>query len=310
VGICGLGKRGPGLGRNFLDHRWLVSGWNRHHDVAEAMAAEGLDACGSLQELVAALVPPRAVWVMVPEGAPVDALLFGDGSEGSVGLADLLAPGDVVIDGGNSQYADAPARAQRLSENGIRFLDCGTSGGPDGARSGACLMIGGDLEVFESLEPMFADVSVPGGYRFFPGHGAGHFVKMVHNGIEYGMMQAIAEGFAVMHASAFDLDLADVTEIYQHGSVVESRLVGWLGEGYAELGNDLEGASGVVGHSGEGEWTIRAAAGLGVPVPIIEGSLRVRVETETAPNYTGQALTAMRNAFGGHGLGPGGGPRR
>jgi len=310
VGICGLGKMGAGLARNFLGHGWLVSGWNRHHDVATAMAAEGLVPAGSLQELVASLEPPRAVWVMVPAGAPVDALLFGDGTEGSVGLADLLAPGDVVIDGGNSEYLHAPPRAERLAENGIRFLDCGTSGGPDGARNGACLMIGGDREVFESLEPMFADVAVAGGYRFFPGHGAGHFVKMVHNGIEYGMMQAIAEGFAVMHASPFDLDLAEVTDIYQHGSVVESRLVGWLGEGYAELGNDLEGASGVVGHSGEGEWTIRAADALGVPTPVITDSLRVRVETETAPTYTGQALTAMRNAFGGHGLGPGGGPRR
>ncbi len=310
VGICGLGKMGAALARNFLEHGWLVSGWNRHHDVATAMAAEGLVAAGSLQELVASLEPPRAVWVMVPAGAPVDALLFGDGTDGSVGLAGLLAPGDVIIDGGNSEYADSPRRAERLAENGIRFLDCGTSGGPDGARNGACLMIGGDREVFESLEPMFADIAVAGGYRFFPGHGAGHFVKMVHNGIEYGMMQAIAEGFSVMHASPFDLDLAEVTEIYQHGSVVESRLVGWLGEGYAQLGNDLEGASGVVGHSGEGEWTIRAAEALGVPVPVIADSLRVRVETETAPTYTGQALTAMRNAFGGHGLGPGGGPRR
>jgi len=310
VGICGLGKMGAGLARNYLDHGWLVSGWNRHHDVAAGMAAEGLIPAGSLQELVASLEPPRAVWVMVPAGAPVDALLFGDGTEGSVGLANLLAPGDVVIDGGNSEYLHAPARAERLAENGIRFLDCGTSGGPDGARNGACLMIGGDREVFESIEPMFADVAVAGGYRFFPGHGAGHFVKMVHNGIEYGMMQAIAEGFAVMYASPFDLDLAEVTDIYQHGSVVESRLVGWLGEGYAELGNDLEGASGVVGHSGEGEWTIRAAEALGVPTPVISDSLRVRVETETAPTYTGQALTVMRNAFGGHGLGPGGGPRR
>jgi 6-phosphogluconate dehydrogenase len=310
VGICGLGKMGAGLARNYLEHGWNVVGWNRHHEVASTMSAEGLQAAGSLQELVAALEPPRAVWVMVPAGAPVDALLFGDGTEGSVGLSDLLAPGDVIIDGGNSEYADAPRRAERLAENGVRFLDCGTSGGPGGARNGACLMVGGDREVFESLEPMFADVSVPGGYRFFPGHGAGHFVKMVHNGIEYGMMQAIAEGFAVLHESPFELDLAEVTDVYQHGSVVESRLVGWLGEGYSALGDDLDGASGVVGHSGEGEWTIRAAKSLGVPVPVIEQSLQVRIDSETTPTYTGQVLTAMRNAFGGHGLGPGGVPRR
>ena len=310
VGICGLGKMGAGLARNFVEHGWHVVGWNRHHEVASAMAADGLEPALSLQELVAALEPPRIVWVMVPAGAPVDALLFGDDADGSVGLADLLAPGDVIIDGGNSQYADSPRRAGRLAETGVRFLDCGTSGGPDGARNGACLMIGGDPEVFETLEPMFADVSVPGGYRFFPGHGAGHFVKMVHNGIEYGMMQAIAEGFAVLHESPFELDLDEVTGVYQHGSVVESRLVGWLGEAYGELGGDLEGASGVVGHSGEGEWTILAAAALGVPVPVIEESLRARIETETTPTYAGMVLTAMRNAFGGHGLGPGGGPRR
>ena len=310
VGIAGLGKMGAGLARNFLSHGWLVAGWNRHHDVAEKMADEGLMPAGSLAELVSLIDPPRTVWVMVPEGAPVDALLFGDGSEGSVGLGDLLAPGDTVIDGGNSKWADSAPRAERLAENGVHFMDCGTSGGPEGARTGACLMIGGDRPVFEALEPMFADVSVAGGYRFFPGHGAGHFVKMVHNGIEYGMMQAIAEGFAVMEASPFALDLEEVTDVYQHGSVVESRLVGWLGEAYAQLGSDLEGVSGVVGHSGEGAWTIDAARELGVDVPVIEDSLRVRIESADKPSYVGKVLTAMRNAFGGHGLGPAGGPRR
>ena len=310
VGICGLGKMGAGLARNLIENGWEVVGWNRHHDVAQGMAAEGLTAAASLRELVAGLKAPRMVWVMVPEGAPVDALLFGDGSEGSTGLAGLLAPGDTIVDGGNSKWADAGPRAERLAENGIRFLDCGTSGGPNGAREGACLMIGGSRPVFEALEPMFADVATAGGYRFFPGHGAGHFVKMVHNGIEYGMMQAIAEGFAVLHKSPFDLDLEEVADIYQHDSVVESRLVGWLGEAYAQLGSDLEGASGVVGHSGEGEWTIQAARELGVDVPVIEDSLRVRIESAEKPTYAGQVLTAMRDAFGGHGLGPAGGPRR
>jgi len=311
VGVAGLGKMGAGLARNLLDHGWRVVGWNRHGEVARAMESERLIAAPTLPELVAELEPPRTVWLMVPAGAPVDELLFGTGGPGAVGgLAELLAPGDTVIDGGNSQWSDAPPRAQRLGELGIRYLDCGTSGGPAGAREGACLMIGGDPLVFDELEPMFADVSVAGGYRFFPGHGAGHFVKMVHNGIEYGMMQAIAEGFAVLHASPFELDLEEVTDVYQHGSVVESRLVGWLGGAFAELGSDLEGVSGVVGHSGEGEWTIRAARELGVDVPVIEDSLRVRVETAEKPTFAGQVLTAMRNAFGGHGLGPGGGPRR
>jgi 6-phosphogluconate dehydrogenase len=157
---------------------------------------------------------------------------------------------------------------------------------------------------------MFADVALPDGYRFFPGHGAGHFVKMVHNGIEYGMMQAIAEGFQVMHASEFDLDLEEVSAVYQHGSVIESRLVGWLGEAYAELGSDLEGVSGVVGHTGEGEWTINVARDMGLEAPVIADSLQFRVDSDSKPSYAGQVLTALRNAFGGHGLGPGGGPRR
>jgi 6-phosphogluconate dehydrogenase len=222
----------------------------------------------------------------------------------------LLAPGDTVIDGGNTFFRDDIVRAERLAEIGIHFMDSGTSGGPAGAREGASLMIGGDPEVFSALEGMFADVAVQGGYKFFPGHGAGHFVKMVHNGIEYGMMQAIAEGFQVMHDGPYDLDLQDVTDVYQHGSVVESRLVGWLGEAYADLGSDLEGVSGVVGHTGEGEWTIRVAEELGVAAPVIAGSLQFRVESETTPSYAGKVLTALRNAFGGHGLGPGGGPRR
>jgi 6-phosphogluconate dehydrogenase len=157
---------------------------------------------------------------------------------------------------------------------------------------------------------MFAEIAAPGAYRFFPGHGAGHFVKMVHNGIEYGMMQAIAEGFEVLHASPFDLDLEEVAEVYQHRSVVESRLVGWLQEAYAEYGDDLEGVSAVVGHSGEGEWTIDAARERNIPVPAIESALQARVDSEEEPRYAGRVLTALRDGFGGHGVGPGGGPRR
>lgn len=307
VGVIGLGKMGAGLARNLMDHGWHVVGYNRTHSVAEGMRRDGLLPAETLPDLVAALEAPRVIWLMLTAGAPVDLMLFGDGER--AGLVDLLAPGDVVIDGGNSLHVDALARAERLSEAGIGFVDCGTSGGPAGARNGACLMIGGDREVFDRLEPMFADVASPGAYRFFPGHGAGHFVKMVHNGIEYGMMQAIAEGFEVMYASGYDLDLEEVADLYQHRSVVESRLVGWLREGYAELGNELEGVSGVVGHSGEGAWTIVAAQELGVPVPVIEASLQARVDSEAEPRYAGKVLTTLRDRFGGHGLGPGGGPR-
>jgi len=252
----------------------------------------------------------------VPAGRPVDDLLFGPaesnvpGASSASGLAALLAPGDTVIDGGNSHYSDAVGRAERLAALGVHYIDCGTSGGPAGARSGACLMIGGTRGSFEPLEPMFADVAAPSAYRFFEGHGAGHFVKMVHNGIEYGMMQAIAEGFEVLHAAPFGLDLEQVADLYQRRSVIESRLVGWLAEQYAELGDDLEGVSGVVGYSGEGEWTIEAASQLDVPVPVIEESFRRRIASADDPRYAGKVLTALRDAFGGHGVGPGGVPRR
>ena len=306
VGVCGLGKMGAGVALNLVDHGWRVVGWNRHFDLAQSLAPEGLEPVATLRELVVALTPPRVIWLMVPAGNPVDDVLFSP----ETGLAQFLAPGDTVIDGGNSRFTDAAPRAERLADLGVHFLDCGTSGGPAGARNGACLMIGGSQEAFDAAEPMFADVALPDGYRFFPGHGAGHFVKMVHNGIEYGMMQAIAEGFQVMHASPFDLDLEDVAEVYQRGSVVQSRLVGWLAEAYGELGGELEGVSGVVGHTGEGEWTVQAARDLGLEAPVIADSLQFRIESEAHPSYAGKVLTALRNAFGGHGLGPGGGPRR
>ncbi len=301
VGVVGLGKMGAGLARNLMDSGWDVVGWNRTATTAHAMEPEGLRSAGTLADLVAGLRAPRVIWLMVPAGHVVDELLDE--------FVSLLAPGDTIIDGGNSYYGDAPRRAERLAETGVCFVDCGTSGGPTGARHGATLMIGGSRAAFDVLEPMFADIAAPGAYRFFDGHGAGHFVKMVHNGIEYGMMQSIAEGFSVLHASPFALDLEQVAHLYQHRSVVESRLVGWLEGVYAQLGDDLDGVSGVVGHSGEGEWTVAAGRELGVDTRIIEESLQFRKRSATHPDYTGQVLTALRDAFGGHGLGPGGVPR-
>jgi 6-phosphogluconate dehydrogenase len=302
LGIVGLGKMGAGIARNAMDRGWRVVGFNRTTSVAEGMAAEGLVPATTFKGLVAALEPPRVVWLMVPAGKPVDEVLFGWDEHGD-GLTDLLSPGDIVIDGGNSFFKDALERSSRLAERGIGFLDVGTSGGPEGARVGACLMIGGDAELFERLEPLFADVSVPDGYRFFEGVGAGHFVKMVHNGIEYGMMQAIAEGFQIMHMGPFDLNLGQVADVYQHGSVIESRLVGWLCEAFGLHGDALQDVSGIVGHTGEGEWTVTTAEELGLEARVIAEALRFRVESERNPTYAGQVLTALRNQFGGHGLG-------
>ncbi|MDA3937441.1 MAG: glucose-6-phosphate dehydrogenase [Actinomycetota bacterium] len=297
VGVVGLGKMGAGIARNLMDHGWRVVGYNRTIERAQEMEGEGLKAAISLGEFVSLLPAPRIVWLMVPAGKPVDAILFDKG-----GLLEYLDPGDTVIDGGNSNFRSDAARAAKLAATGIAFLDCGTSGGPSGARHGACLMIGGRRDAFELVEALFADIAAPGGYQFFEGAGAGHFVKMVHNGIEYGMMQAIAEGFQIMRQHAFRPDLLRVADVYQNTSVIESRLVGWLYNAYLEMGPDLAGASGMVGHTGEGAWTVDVAKDMGLPVPIIEGALRFRVESERNPSYAGQVLSALRNQFGGHAI--------
>jgi len=231
---------------------------------------------------------------MVPHDQ-VDNALFGAG-----GVVEYLDKGDVILDGGNSFYEDSVKRAKRLAKHGIKFIDVGVSGGPSGARQGASLMIGGDTEDFEHLEPLFADLAVPGGYKFFPGIGAGHFVKMVHNGIEYGMMQAIAEGFTILKKADLELKLEDIADVYNHGSVIESRLMQWLEQALQLHGSDLEDVSGSVGHSGEGEWTVDTADDIGLKARIIEDSLRFRVESEKDPSYTGRILSALREQFGGH----------
>ena len=301
IGFIGLGKMGRNLARNLLDHGWTVHGYNRTTSVAESMRGEGLLVATTPQLLVAELRKPRLLWLMLPAGPVVDTFLWGDGTAGG-GLVGMLEPGDTIVDGGNSRYTDTVARARRLAETGIRFLDCGTSGGPSGARYGACLMIGGKREDFDRLHSLWADLSVPGGFRFFEGHGAGHFVKMGHNGIEYGMMQALAEGFAVMRAVDYDLDLTSIADVYNHGSVVESRLVGWLRDAFRLHGEALEGVSGSVAQTGEGAWTAQTADELGVKAKVIEYAVRFRTESEDQPSYTGQLLSALRERFGGHGV--------
>jgi len=297
VGVVGLGKMGTGIALNLVDDTWRVVGYNRSRAKTEALEPKGVIGAFELADLVAALEPPRLAWLMLTAGKPVDAVLFDEG-----GLFDLLDAGDTVIDGGNSHFGDTVRRAEKLAERGIHMLDCGTSGGPYGARHGACLMIGGQRRVFERVEALFADIAQPDGYQFFEGHGAGHFVKMVHNGIEYGMMQAIAEGFQIMKASDYRLDLTRVAEVYQNGSVIESSLIGWMRDAFREFGPDLEGVSGAVGHTGEGQWTVETAKEMGLQARIIEGALQFRIESERDPSYAGQVLSALRYQFGGHAI--------
>lgn len=293
-GIVGLGKMGANLARRMLDKNWQVVGYNRTLEVAEAMRSEGLLPALTIPNLVHQLPAPRVVWLMVPAGKPVDEQIDE--------LIPLLAAGDTVIDGGNSNYGDAKVRADKLAMHGIAYMDVGTSGGPGGARKGPSLMIGGRQEDFDRLEHLFIDMAGPGSYQFFAGYGAGHFVKMVHNGIEYGMMQALAEGVAILKAADYELDLSKVADIYNHGSVIESRLVGWLQGALRVHGPAMDGVTGTVAHTGEGQWTVDAADKLGVQADIIRRSLEFRKESAANPSFTGQVLSALREQFGGHAI--------
>ena len=291
LGYIGLGKMGANMVERLLEKGHEVVAFDRNADAVKAAREKGARTEGSLKALVTALSSPRLAWIMVPHQA-VDAVLRE--------LTPHLTKGDTVVDGGNSPYKDSIRRSKELESKGIDFLDAGVSGGPAGARSGACIMVGGRKEVFQKLEALFRDLSVPGGYGYMGRAGAGHFVKMVHNGIEYGMMQALAEGFAIMKASDFGLELTRITDVYNHRSVIESRLVGWLQSAFQQYGEDLADISGSAAQSGEGKWTVEAGKELGIPTPVIQGALEFRMQSQNNPSYTGKLISAMRNQFGGH----------
>ena len=291
LGYIGLGKMGYNMAERLLEQGWRVVAYNKSEGPVRKIAEEGAQPTFTLQSLVSLLAPPRLIWIMVPYQA-VDPVLEG--------LLPLLQKGDTVIDGGNSPYKESMRRASELEKKGIDFLDAGVSGGPSGARKGACIMVGGRKEVFEKHEKLFRDLAVENGYGYMGKAGAGHFVKMVHNGIEYGMMQALAEGFAVLKASPFNLNLAKIADLYDHRSVIESRLVGWLKSAFEQYGERLEEVSGSAAQSGEGMWTVEAARELGIPVPILKGALDFRLQSQAGPSYTGKIISALRNQFGGH----------
>lgn len=296
LGYIGLGKMGFNMVELLLEKGHRIIAFNRSPEPVQRIAARGAEPAASLRALVHGLQRPRLVWIMVPHQA-VEGVLAE--------LAAVLEPGDAVIDGGNSPYKDSIRRARELEARGVDFLDAGVSGGPAGARTGACVMIGGREEVFRRYEPLFRDISVTGGYARVGASGAGHFVKMVHNGIEYGMMQALAEGFAIMRASDFGLDPVKIADLYNHRSVIESRLTEWLKTAFDRYGAELDGVSGAVAQSGEGAWTVEAADELGVAAPVIRSALEFRMQSQKNPSYTGRILSALRNRFGGHESAPG-----
>ena len=294
--MVGLGRMGANMTTRLLKagHRMVVHDM-KPEAVAEAVegGAEGAD---SLDELVQALAAPRAVWVMVPAGAPTASVVSA--------LAERLDAGDIIVDGGNSNYTESVARGEALRERGIAFVDCGTSGGVWGLAEGYSMMVGGDAAAVNRLRPLFESLA-PGADRGW-GHvgptGAGHFTKMIHNGIEYGMMQAFAEGFEILRRKEeFQLDLAQVGRIWQHGSVVRSWLLD-LTTRALEANPTMDGVAPWVSDSGEGRWTVQEAIDLDVPAPVITLALIARLRSRSEEAFADRLLAAMRQQFGGHAI--------
>jgi 6-phosphogluconate dehydrogenase len=293
LGMIGLGRMGGNMSRRLIQGGHRVVGYNHGPEATRALEREGLVAAFSLAQVVAQLSAegPRAVWMMIPAGNPV--------TETVNDLTGMLAPGDIVIDGGNSNYKDSIRRAEQLSAQRIHFLDVGTSGGIWGLKVGFCLMIGGERSAFERLEPIFRTLAPQNGYAHVGPSGAGHFTKMIHNGIEYGIMQAYGEGFEILRASKFNLDLHQIAALWNHGSVVRSWLLE-LAESALSKDPDLSHIADYVEDSGEGRWTVQTAIDENIPAPVITLSLLARLRSRQDESFSAKLLAALRNEFGGH----------
>lgn len=291
IGVVGLGKMGSNIAHNLLDNHVEVVGYDINDEVRKSVADQGIDVAHSLDALFQSLPERKIIWLMVP---------CGKATEDSIqGLKEFMQADDILIDAGNSNFHDSIRHAQELKEIGIHFLDVGTSGGVSGARNGACLMVGGDPEAVAFLGPVFKAIAQEDGYLHTGEAGSGHFLKMVHNGIEYGMMEAIAEGFHVLHESNFDYNLEAVAKNWNHGSVIRSWLME-LAEQQFGAHADLADIKGVVDASGEAKWTVESALDFEVPVPVIVLSLMVRNASKQDDNFACKVLSVLRNGFGGH----------
>ncbi len=299
IGYVGLGKMGKNMVLNLVEKGIEVVAWNRSPEPREEVSKAGAKAVETLEELVETLrngEDPITIWLMLTAGETTDEFIDK--------LIPLMKKGDLLIDGGNSFYKDTLTRAERIKAAGIRFMDIGTSGGPGGARTGACLMIGGDAADYEEIKELVVAASSKDAYGHFGPIGAGHFAKMVHNGVEYGMMEAISEGAAILKNAPFEMDLVEIFRVYNNRSVVESRLVGWALDALKE-DPELTEYSSVIGHTGEGEWTAKTAVELNVSADIISRSYEIRIESpqdsETSPDgYRNKMTSAMRGKFGQH----------
>jgi 6-phosphogluconate dehydrogenase len=293
LGFVGLGKMGGNMvHRIHRDSDHQVVAFDFSQEAVGAAEGHGATGASSLEDLVSKLEAPRLVWLMVPAGDPTQ--------ETVEKLAGLLEPGDTIVDGGNSNWHDDVRRAAELDAQGIHYIDVGTSGGVWGLEVGYCMMVGGHEESVARLAPILDVLAPPDGWRHFGDAGAGHFVKMVHNGVEYGIMQAYAEGFELMHKSKFPIELKEVAGLWNRGSVVRSWLCELAENAFEAEGNDLEGLKGHVSDSGEGRWTIVDAIDFDVPTPVITASLYARFYSRSEGDYTHRVLAALRNQFGGH----------
>jgi len=292
IGFIGLGRMGANMVRRLLQDGHEIVAYNRTPEKTREIATEGAEAAFSIAELVTKLEKPRTVWIMVPAGDATEAQIDE--------LLEHLEPGDTIVDGGNTNFHDDQRRQPRLAERGVRYVDAGVSGGIWGLKIGYCLMVGGDREAVEPLEPIFRSLAPEDGYLHAGGPGAGHYVKMVHNGIEYGLMQAYAEGFEIMHASDYDLDLGAIADLWNHGSVVRSWLLELAALAFEAEGQDLAHLKGWVADSGEGRWTVQEAMDRDVPAPVITLSLQARFRSRQDESYGARVLAALRNQFGGH----------
>ena len=296
IAMIGLGKMGANMTTRMLRGGHSVVAFDLNEDSIQAAEAQGADGARTLDEIITKLASPRAVWVMVPAGNPTESTITA--------LADILSPGDIIIDGGNSNYKDSIRRAGMLEEKGIFFVDVGTSGGVWGLAEGYSMMVGGESEAVDRIRPVLETLA-PGpdlGWGHVGPAGSGHFVKMVHNGIEYGLMQAYAEGFEIMRAKeVFGLDLHQIAEIWRFGSVVRSWLLDLTADALAE-NPELEGIKDWVADSGEGRWTVFEAIDLDVPAPVITQALQARFISRQEESYAAKLLAAIRNQFGGHAI--------
>ena len=291
IGMIGLGRMGGNMARRLIGDGHRVVGYDHFPAAVAALQAEGIEGVASLEELVQALPPPRVVWLMVTAGEPTE--------QGIHDLRRLLAPGDVLVDGGNSNYKDSMRRAEMLKADGIRFVDAGTGGGIWGLKVGYCLMVGGEREAFALVEPLLRTLAPENGYLHTGPSGSGHFTKMIHNGIEYGMLQAFGEGFEILHAAPFGLDLPRIAELWTHGSVVRSWLLDLLVDAL-QKDPQLESIRGYVEDSGEGRWTVFEAIDRDIPAPVLTLSLLARFASRQEESFSAKVIAALRREFGGH----------